>query len=288
MKRIVEALRASGELRDTLLIYTSDNGFFHGEHRIGSGKNRVYEEAVRVPLLIRGPGIRRGVEVADIAGNADITATIAAAAGARPDHPLDGRSLLGFAEHPERLHGRELLIEQDAPTKPNGNPRGTEYQAVRTSRYKFVRYWDNQVELYDIRRDPYELENLRADPAYDEVRQALATRLEKLGDCAGKSCRTKPALRLKLPAPVRKNGAKCRTAGDFVASVRRRGDGSAQLVRVSFRVAGQPSGTVRSAPFKQKLNSRLLRSERKPLIEADGELIDGRILTLTDRVRICR
>ena len=87
---------------------------------------------------------------------------------------------------------------------------------------------------------------------------------------------------------MRKNGAKCRTAGDFVASVRRRGDGSAQLVRVSFRVAGQPSGTVRSAPFKQKLNSRLLRSERKPLIEADGELIDGRILTLTDRVRICR
>jgi arylsulfatase A-like enzyme len=288
VKRIVAALRASGELRDTLLIYTSDNGFFHGEHRIGSGKNRVYEEAVRVPLLIRGPGIPRGVEVADIAGNADIAATIAAAAGARPDHPLDGRSLLGFAEHPERLHGRELLIEQDAPTKPNGNPRGTEYQAVRTSRYKFVRYWDNQVELYDIRRDPYELENLRADPAYDEVRQALAQRLEKLGDCAGKSCRTKPALRLKLPEPVRKDGAKCRTAGDFVASVRRRGDGSAPLVRVSFRVAGQPSGTVRSAPFKQKLNSRLLRSERKPLIEADGELIDGRILTLTDRVRICR
>ncbi len=61
-----------------------------------------------------------------------------------------------------------------------------------------------------------------------------------------------------------------------------------ELVRVSFRVAGQPSGTVRSAPFKQKLNSRLLRSERKPLIEADGELIDGRILTLPDRVRICR
>ena len=92
VKRIVEALRANGELRDTLLIYTSDNGFFHGEHRIGSGKNRVYEEAVRVPLLIRGPGIPRGVEVADIAGNADIAATIAAAAGARPDHPL-GRPL---------------------------------------------------------------------------------------------------------------------------------------------------------------------------------------------------
>jgi len=57
---------------------------------------------------------------------------------------------------------------------------------------------------------------------------------------------------------------------------------------VSFRVAGEPSGTVREPPFNRKLNSRLLRSGRKPLIEADAELLDGRILTLHDRVGICR
>ena len=290
VKRIVDELRAQGELEDTLVIYTSDNGFFHGEHRILAGKNRVYEEAVRVPLLMRGPGIPRGVEVADEATNADLAATIVAAAGATPDFALDGRSLLPFVRHPDRMHGRELLIEQDTPEAEDGEPRGTEYAAVRTSRWKFVRYWDGQVELYDLRHDPYELDNLRADPAYDEVQQALAARLEKLRTCAGRSCRKKPALTMKLPAPVRKDGRRCRTADDFVAKVRRpdgAGPGS-RIVRVSFRVAGEPSGTVRRSPFNRKLNSRLLRSGRKPLIEADAELLDGRILTLHDRVGICR
>jgi hypothetical protein len=217
-------------------------------------------------------------------------ASDAAAAGATPDFALDGRSLLPFVRHPERMHGRELLIEQDTPEAEDGEPRGSEYAAIRTSRWKLVRYWDGQVELYDLRNDPYELDNLRADPAYDEVQQALAARLEKLRTCAGRTCRKKPALTMKLPAPVRKDGRRCRTAGDFVAKVRRpdgAGPGS-RIVRVSFRVAGERSGTVRSSPFNRKLNSRLLRSERKPLIEADAELLDGRILTLHDRVGICR
>jgi len=290
VKRIVDELRATGELDDTLLIFTSDNGFFHGEHRIPGGKNRVYEEAIRVPLMIRGPGIPRGVEVADETVNADLTATIVDAAGARTDFPLDGRSLLPFVADPERMHGREILIEQDTPEKANGNPRGTEYQAVRTSRYKFVRYWDDQVELYDLRRDPFELENLRRDSDYDEVRRALSKRLEKLGDCAGKSCRGRPALQLRLPPAERHGGRRCRRAGDLVAKLRRPGDGASTspLVRASFRVDGGRSGTVRLPPFKRKLDSRLLRSRRKPRIEADGELIDGRILTLSKRVRICR
>jgi hypothetical protein len=245
---------------------------------------------VRVPLLIRGPGIPHDVEVADIAGNADLTATVLDAAGARADHPLDGRSLLGVAAHPERMHGRELLIEQDAPTKPNGDPRGTEYQAVRTSKYKLARHWDGQVELYDLEADPYELQNLRSDPAYNKVQRALTKRLDKLGDCAGSTCRRKPALKLVLPDRVRKHGERCRRAGDFVVKVRKGGEGPspAALVRASFRINGKRSGTDRSAPFRQKLNSRLLREKRKPRIEADAELLDGRILTLRDRVRICR
>ena len=97
------------------------------------------------------------------------------------------------------MHGRELLIEQDTPEGDDGTPRGTEYEAVRTSRYKLVRYWDDQVELYDLRRDPYELQNLRSDPAYDEIRQALSERLDRLRRCAGETCRRKPAAELKLP-----------------------------------------------------------------------------------------
>lgn len=288
VERIVEQLRDSGELRDTIVVYTSDNGFFHGEHRLSGGKNRVYEEAVRVPLLIRGPGVPRGVEVDDVVVNADLAPTIVDLGGGKSGLPPDGRSLLPFVKHPERMHGREILIEQDTPEKANGNPRGTEYQAIRTNRYKFVRYWDDQVELYDLLADPYELDNLKNDPAYEEVRRVLSKRLAKLGDCAGKSCRTKPAMKLRLPEPVLRDGTRCRKAGDFVAAVERPGDDPWDgLVRVSFRVTGEPSGTVRKKPFERKLNSRLLRDRRKPLIEADAELIDGRILTLTDRVRIC-
>ena len=290
VKRIVDELRAQGELDDTLFLYTSDNGFFHGEHRIEGGKNRVYEEAVRVPLLIRGPDVPRGVEVADEVTNADLAATIVDAAGATSDFPLDGTSLLPYARHPERMHGRELLIEQDTPEGEDGEPIGAEYEAVRTNRWKYVRYWDGEIELYDLRHDPYELQGLQADPAYDEVEQALAERLDKLRRCAGETCRRRPALELRLPDPVRKDGTECSKAGDFTAKVRRSGTGrsSAKIVRVSFRVAGQPTGTVRESPFSRKLRPRLLRSESKPLVEADAELIDGRIRTLFDRVRICR
>jgi arylsulfatase A-like enzyme len=289
VQRIVEQLRASDELRNTLVIYESDNGFFHGEHRLSGGKNKVYEEAIRVPLLMRGPGIPRGVTVGDETVNADVAPTILDAASAKPGLPQDGQSLLPFAAHPERMHGREILIEQDPPNLPSGRPRGTEYKAIRTDRYKFVRYWNDEVELYDLTADPYELDNLARDPAYSDVQSALSKRLEKLSDCAGKSCRTSPAMRLELPPEVRRDGKKCRKAGDFVASVRRPGDDPwDSLVRVSFRIAGEDAGTLTEAPFKRRLNRSLLLERRKPLIEADAELVDGRILTLTERARICR
>ena len=78
---IIDALRQAGELENTLVIFTSDNGFFHGEHRISSGKAQVYEPAIRVPLLMRGPGITPGRRPNRIAGNVDLAPTILEAAG---------------------------------------------------------------------------------------------------------------------------------------------------------------------------------------------------------------
>ena len=91
---IVEDLAVAGELASTILIFTSDNGFFFSEHRIRSGKNRIYEEATRVPLVIRGPGFGRGRESERLAVNADLTRTILDAANADPRLPQDGVSLL--------------------------------------------------------------------------------------------------------------------------------------------------------------------------------------------------
>jgi N-acetylglucosamine-6-sulfatase len=286
-KRVIDALRASGELDNTLIIYASDNGFFHGEHRIANGKNRVYEEAIRVPLLMRGPGIPRGVTDQDIAINADIPATIIDAAGATAGLPQDGQSLLPFAEHPDRKHGRELLIEQASPTGEDGEPVGNDYSAVRNSRYKYVENTTGEVELYDLLNDPYELNNLHANPAYAEVETALAARLATLRSCAGQSCRTKPSIQMKLPRQVHEQGRKpCTPAGGFL--VRVRNHAQSRLVEVSYAVDGKTAVDDHSEPFDRRIPATLLRGQRKPEVTADATLVDGRVLTLHADVRICR
>ncbi len=284
---VIDALRRSGELKNTLVIYTADNGFFHGEHRIANGKNRVYEEAVRVPMLMRGPGIPRGVDVSDLASNADLAPTIADAADAEPGHVVDGVSLIPFAQDPGRAHGRELLIEQYSVDGEDGEPVGTEYQAVRTSRYKYVANATGEIELYDLEVDPYELVNQHANPAYAEVEGALAQRLAALRTCAGRTCHAKPAMKLRLPKGQRKDGRKrCTPAVAFLAQVENRAQ--SRLVSVEFEVEGKKAGSDRKAPFERTLPVRLLRKAKgKADVDATAELVDGRRLTLSKSVKIC-
>ncbi len=284
--RIIDALRASGELDNTLIIYTSDNGFFAGEHRVQSGKNRVYEEAIRVPLVIRGPGVPEGASVDDLAINADLAPTIVDAAGATARLTMDGRSLLPFAAHPSRLHGRALLLEQGNQADPEDEVQGTAYSAVRTARYKYVENRSGEVELYDLESDPFELQNQVANPAYDEVESAMAARLAALRNCSGDSCRATPALTLKLAPPTHQGGASCREPKDLL--VRVRGSDAGKLTEVVFRVGSKLSGRDHSGPFRKEIRPRLLRDKRKPEIRAIADLVDGRKLSLQTRVRICR
>ncbi|MGH2966842.1 MAG: sulfatase family protein [Solirubrobacterales bacterium] len=177
VKKIINALKAKGALDNTLIIYTSDNGYFYGEHRIPDDKQRVYEESIRVPLLMRGPGIPQGVTINPLVVNADLAPTIVDAANARPGLTMDGTSLLPIVRHPLTDKNRDLLVEE--PT----------YKAIRTQRYVYVEYNDGERELYDLQNDPYELQNLQNDPTYNSVKATLATRLHKLKNCAGASCR---------------------------------------------------------------------------------------------------
>ena len=144
VKRVVDALRAKGELNNTLLIFTSDNGFFHGEHRIPKGKLRIYEESIRVPLLMRGPGIPQGVNVRDLSINADLAPTIVDVANASPGLVMDGRSLIPVAQRPGIEQGRELLIEQ-----PVGSFQGDSDRALHVRRAQHRR-----EELYDLIKRP--------------------------------------------------------------------------------------------------------------------------------------
>ena len=177
VKRVVDALDATGALDNTLIIYTSDNGYFHGEHRIPGDKTRVYEESIRVPLLMRGPGIPQGVTINPLVVNADLAPTIVDAANVHPGQTLDGRSMLPVTTYPGVFKNRELLIEE--PT----------VKAIRTPRYLYAEYRNGDRELYDLANDPYELQSLDQDPTYDVVGAELANRLHTLQGCAGAGCR---------------------------------------------------------------------------------------------------
>jgi arylsulfatase A-like enzyme len=180
VERIMETLQDTGALADTVVIFTSDNGWMAGEHRVPSGKMLAYEPSIRVPLLMRGPGIPAGSRRNDLVWNGDLAPTILALAGARPAFALDGRSLLA----PPDPH-RAILLEGPAAPRTLGLPRFT---GLRTHRYKYVEHLRGARELYDLRRDPYELANLVRLPRMAGVKARLHRRLVRLRGCAGASC----------------------------------------------------------------------------------------------------
>jgi len=176
VKRIVAELRDAGELRDTLIIFTSDNGYLLGEHRLVA-KGNLYEESVGVPLIMRGPGIPRGVTRPQIAGNIDLAPTILDFTGVQPLRVMDGRSLLPLARRRGVAADRDILLENQHST------------ALRTQRYMYAEHPGGELELYDLRSDPFQLRSRHDDPALAGVRATLAQRLAELEDCAGPSCR---------------------------------------------------------------------------------------------------
>jgi len=177
--QVLDALERTGQLENTIVVFTSDNGFFYGEHRISGGKLRHYEEATRVPLMIRGPGFEPGAEVTAPVVNADMAPTFLEAAGAEAPMELDGTSLLAPAADPTLGHDRGILLETN------------HYAGIHTERWVYVEHGGSggKRELYDLEADPFELRNLAGRPGLGGVQAELADRLATLRDCAGADCR---------------------------------------------------------------------------------------------------
>jgi N-acetylglucosamine-6-sulfatase len=175
--RLVGALRRSGELADTVLIFSSDQGFMLGEHRL-RGKSEAYWPSLHIPLVIRGPGFARGARSDALVGNVDVAPTIVALAGAVPDYELDGLPLL-------RSGRRELRSRLGLGVEHFDRLR---YRGVRTPRFAYTETVPGQVELYDLLADPDELDNLAGERRQAAEQRRLAALTELLRDCEGTGC----------------------------------------------------------------------------------------------------
>ena len=209
---IIGELRATGQLANTMLIFLTDQGVMTGEHRIKRGKNRPYEEAIGIPLLIRGPGVMPGGVVEAPVANVDVAPTILDYAGATIPaglaRPIDGQSLraplTGVPADPDRA----ILIEgRDNTDRSRHGYKVPSYVGVRTSRYAYVEYHRanygtqdegiaapigagrrTERELYDLVRDPNQLRNLAHDHAYARARTELAVLVAQLENCEASEC----------------------------------------------------------------------------------------------------
>ena len=165
--RIWSVLQKSGQLDNTFFVFTSDEGYFYGEHGLSYERRLAYEESARIPLLIRYPAlIKPGSTVDGMALNIDIAPTLLQVAGAEPLVKAHGRSLLPLLKDDTKGWRTSFLIERFSDKVfPRVADMG--YQAVRTDRWKFIHYKElsGMDELYDLRADPYEMKHLIRDAA---------------------------------------------------------------------------------------------------------------------------
>jgi len=181
---VADALKRAGKLDDTVIIYTSDNGFLFGEHRL-IGKSAAYEEAIKVPLVMSGPGIAKNETRAQLVNNLDVTATIVDLAGASPSMVLAGRSLAPLFADANAPWRSAILLQ--SPINRFQMPHNR-FTGTRTATRKYVKYDSGFEELFDLAADPYELNNEAANPAYAGDLAPRRSLNDRLNTCAGASC----------------------------------------------------------------------------------------------------
>jgi N-acetylglucosamine-6-sulfatase len=224
VKQILDELGSLNRLENTYVIFTSDNGFFFGQHRLVGGKFLAYEPSTHLPLIIRGPGIEPNTKTGQFASKIDIAPTILELAEVTPDKSIDGTSLVPYAKEPSLRTRRPLLfesfvetndVEQDGNAATGesaaaGNARGElgvtgasgegapahasvvappkNYYGIRLGAYKYIEWPDGEKELYDINTDPNELNNIVRDKNYTPIRIFLHEELVRLEECSGRTC----------------------------------------------------------------------------------------------------
>lgn len=175
---ILAAVEASGETDNTVVVFTSDNGYLWGEHRYFYGKGIPQEESIRVPLVVRDPRLGTAARTESrLALNIDLAPTLARLAGVDPPPWVDGASLEPLLTGTPTSWRSGFVVELwYRPASPQPT-----YAGIRTDEWKYIPYPSvGEAELYDLVNDPYELDNRADDPAYQDIATTLQTRLDDL------------------------------------------------------------------------------------------------------------
>ena len=181
--KVIETLEKIGELDNTVIIYSSDNGYFMGEHTFRD-KRLAYENSIRVPMIIRYPKlIKENSEINEQCLNIDLAPTILDLAGINVPKYMQGESMVSLiSKNKDRKWRESILFEYYVDDAwPYAGP---DQLAVRTNRYKLVdNFIENDIdELYDLINDPGEMNNLINDEEYEKVEKELrkeSIRLQK-------------------------------------------------------------------------------------------------------------
>jgi N-acetylglucosamine-6-sulfatase len=179
---ILKALQATGQLDNTLIVFTSDNGYFYGEHGLSVERRLAYEESIRMPLLVRYPqAIKAGTVRNEFALNLDLAPTLLELAGVAVPNTMQGRSLVPLLKGQKTAWRNSFLIEYYSDKVfPRIAQMG--YQAVRNERWKYIHYLElsGMDELYDLKADPYEMKNLINQPGAQKPLGQMTRGLEQL------------------------------------------------------------------------------------------------------------
>ena len=184
---LLRALEQSGQLDRTLIVFTSDHGYWYGEHGLSVERRLAYEEGIRIPVFVRYPGvIKPGTRRNQTVLTLDFAPTLAEIAGAKPPSGLHGKSFVPlFAGNPAGWRDSFLIEHFSETVFPRTRQMG--YQAIRTENWKYIHYVDlpNSDELYDLNRDLFEMRNLIAAPGaageLAKLKAELARELARTG-----------------------------------------------------------------------------------------------------------
>jgi N-acetylglucosamine-6-sulfatase len=180
--RILAALETAGTLDQTVIVFTSDHGYFYGEHGLNEERRLAYEETIRIPLLIRyPPRVKPGAVAPEMVLTIDLAPTLLEVAGVAPVPGIEGRSLAPIFGGTAGAWRESFLVDYYSDTVfPRILTMG--YSAVRTTKAKYIEYREltGMNELYDLESDPYEEHNLIAAPGAAALLETMQSELQKL------------------------------------------------------------------------------------------------------------